>query len=444
MVPKLSAKQGPIGCESPGGVAGGTVFKKGEDIVSNKDRSQTELLSVASQVLIQNYRQPDFVMARGKGCELWDMAGKRYLDLTAGISVCCLGHAHPALTSVIQEQAQTLVHVSNLVFIEQQILAAQALVDISFGDRVFFCNSGAEANEAALKLARRYQHVVKGETNRDSFVTTTGSFHGRTFATLAVTGQPKYHEGFGPLGLSVSAVPFDDLDAAAKALEGRTVCAMIVEPIQAEGGIIVPSPEYLVGLRKVADETGTLLIFDEVQTGIGRTGCWFGYEHADVTPDVMTLAKALAGGVPIGAVVATNQAAEGLAYREGGAVPHASTFGGNPLASAAARCVIETIQAKGLLDCAKDVGAYLDSKLSELVGRFPQHCLGTRGLGLLRGVAMRGSAAPAVVGCRERGVLLSMAGGNVVRFAPALVVTKTQIDEGVSVLADVLAELTAK
>ena len=409
--------------------------------MSSDEMQQTELVSVANRVLIQNYRQPGFVITRGQGCELWDKAGKRYLDLTAGISVCCLGHAHPGLTEVIRHQAETLIHVSNLVFIEEQILAAKALVDTCFADRIFFCNSGAEANEAALKLARRYQHVVMGETNRNSFVTTNGSFHGRTFATLAVTGQPKYHEGFGPLGLSVTAVPFGDLDAAAKALETRTACAFIVEPIQAEGGIIVPPPGYLKGLRKLSDATGTLLIFDEVQTGVGRTGRWFGHEHFGTTPDVMTLAKALAGGVPIGAVAATNNAAQGLEFREGGAVPHASTFGGNPLACAAARCVVETIHRENLLDHATEVGSYLEAKLDELVTRFPRQCSETRGVGLLRGLAMIGSAAPVVVGCRDRGVLLSMAGGNVVRFAPALVVTKNQIDEGVAVLAKVIAEL---
>ena len=409
--------------------------------MSASTRQQEELVGIAGRVLVQNYRQPDFVISRGQGCELWDKGGRRFLDLTAGISVCSLGHSHPTLTAAIQRQAETLLHVSNLVFIEEQILAARAIVETCFADRVFFCNSGAEANEAALKLARRYQHVVRGEPHRNMVVSTTGSFHGRTFATLAVTGQPKYHEGFGPLGLDVTFVPFGNLDAVQQALGTRQACAMIVEPIQAEGGIIVPDADYLPGVREIANQTGTLLIFDEVQTGIGRTGRWFGHQHTSVAPDVMTLAKALAGGVPIGAMAVTNVAAQGLAYRDGGAVPHASTFGGNPLACAAARCVIETIEADNLLENAARVGEHLGVRLRGLVDRFPNYCVETRGVGLLRGLVVRDSAAAAVIGCRDRGVLLSMAGANVIRFAPALIVTNSQIDEGIEVLAEVITDL---
>ncbi|HYU16435.1 MAG TPA: aminotransferase class III-fold pyridoxal phosphate-dependent enzyme, partial [Candidatus Acidoferrum sp.] len=295
------------------------------------DRNAT-LIAQGEKVLLRNYRQQPVVFTRGQGVELFDATGARFLDMTAGIAVCGLGHAHPALTRVLAEQAALLLHTSNLYYNEQQILAAAALVERSFADRVFFCNSGGEANEAALKLARRYQSVVAGAPERTLLVATHGSFHGRTFATLAVTGQEKYRANFGPLVEPVMLVPFGDLDAARRVLGERRACAFLVEPIQAEGGIVVPPDGYLAGLREACDRTGTLLIFDEVQTGIGRTGRWFGHEWEGVTPDAMTLAKALGGGVPIGALACTESAARGLTYIEGDAVPHASTFGGNPLA----------------------------------------------------------------------------------------------------------------
>src|SRR4051812_28498795 len=263
--------------------------------------TQDELLEVADQVFVKNYRQAPIVLERGRGCEVWDRAGTRYLDMTAGIAVCGLGHAHPIFTGRVTEQLTKLVHVSNLYFNDQQILAAKAITERCFATRVFFCNSGAEANEGAMKLARRYQ-VLAEEAHRTTFVSTHGSFHGRSFATVSITGQPKYREGFGPLVGPVEFLPYGDLEAAARVLETRTACAMIVEPIQAEGGIITAPPGYLAGLRRLCDDTGTLLIFDEVQTGVGRTGAWFAHQHHEVAPDVMTLAKGLGGGVPIGAV----------------------------------------------------------------------------------------------------------------------------------------------
>src|SRR5690606_27004318 len=265
------------------------------------DRQQ-DLIALAEKKMLRNYRQQPVVFTRGEGVHLWDARGDRYLDMTAGISVCSLGHSHPALTRVIAEQAARVLHTSNLYYNEQQIRAAAAIVDRSFADRVYFGNSGAEANEAALKLARRYAHVVRGEPERNLVVATLDSFHGRTFATMSVTGQEKYRTGFGPLLEPVQLVPFGDLAAAEKALAPGKACAFLVEPIQAEGGIVVPPPGYLAGLREVCDRTGTLLIFDEVQTGVGRTGKLFGHQWEGVTPDVMTLAKALGGGVPIGAM----------------------------------------------------------------------------------------------------------------------------------------------
>lgn len=399
---------------------------------------QAKLIAQAEKVMLRNYRQQPVVFTRGKGMELHDAAGRRYLDMTAGIAVCGLGHAHPALTRVIAEQAALVLHTSNLYYNEPQIHAAAALVDRSFADRVFFSNSGGEANEAALKLARRYQNVVAGAPQRTLLVGTHGSFHGRTFATLSVTGQEKYRASFGPLVEPVMLVPFGDLDAAGRVLRERRACAFIVEPIQAEGGIIVPPAGYLAGLRELCDETGTLLIFDEVQTGIGRTGRWFGHEWEGVTPDVMTLAKALGGGVAVGALACTERAAAGLTYIEGEAVPHASTFGGNALACAAARCVIETIEAEGLLENCTRVGEHLHRGLERVAAAHPGRSEAPRGRGLLRGLPLKGPAAPVVAACRERGVLFSIAGANVIRFAPALIARESHIDEALAMLDEVL------
>jgi len=405
----------------------------------NGSERQAQLIAQAEKVMLRNYRQQPIVLSRGQGVELFDVKGDRYLDMTAGISVCALGHAHPALTRVIAEQAARIVHVSNLFYNEQNILAADAIVKRSFADRVYFCNSGGEANEAALKLARRYMHVVRGEPQRNLIVATHGSFHGRTFATMSITGQEKYRANFGPLVEPVTLIPFGDLDAAEKALAPRTACAIVVEPIQAEGGIIVAPPGYLAGLREICDRTGTLLVFDEVQTGIGRTGKWFGHEWDGVTPDVMTLAKALGGGVPIGAMACTEAAAQALTFREGDAVPHASTFGGNALACAAAVCVLETIEAEKLLDNTLSTGDYLGRRLEIIAAKHTTLCTDARGRGLLRGLALTIPAPPVVLACRERGVLLSVAGANVVRFAPPLVVRQQHVDEAVAVLDDVLS-----
>jgi acetylornithine/N-succinyldiaminopimelate aminotransferase len=404
---------------------------------------QPDLLALADRVLLKNYRQQPIVLARGAGTEVWDAAGRRYLDMTAGIAVCALGHAHPRLAAAIAAQAGTLMQVSNLYFNEQQILAAEAIVSRSFADRVFFCNSGGEANEGALKLARRYQHMV-GQPERTAIISTDGSFHGRSIGTVSITGQPKYREGFGPLFGPVDFIPYGDLAAARRALEPRTACAMIIEPIQAEGGIIVAPPGYLAGLRALCDETGTILIFDEVQTGVGRTGRWFGYQHDNVAPDVMTLAKALGGGVPIGAVAVSEKAAQGLTAVVGGAVPHASTFGGNPLACAASRAVFSIIEEEGLLENCTRVGEHLGARLSALVAAHPRVAVEARGRGLLRGVALRDGAVGVVGRCREQGLLLSVAGAATVRFVPPLNVTTAILDEAIAILDGALTEAEAK
>jgi acetylornithine/N-succinyldiaminopimelate aminotransferase len=401
--------------------------------------TQEQLLEIAKSVLVQNYRQQPMVLRAGRGAEVWDVAGKRYLDMNAGIAVCALGHAHPALTARVTEQLTKLVHVSNLYFNEQQILAAKAIVDRSFAKRVFWCNSGGEANEGALKLARRYQQVVAQQPKKIRIVATEGSFHGRSFATVAVTGQAKYRQGFGPLLEPVEFVPYGDLFAAGKVLEKGDVCCIIVEPIQAEGGIVVAPAGYLAGLRTLCDQHGALLIFDEVQTGMGRTGRWFGHQHDGVEPDVMTLAKGLGGGVPVGAVAASEKAAAGLAAPAGGAVPHASTFGGNPLACAAALAVIDLIESEGLLERVVQAGDYLGSRLATLVAKYPGHVTEARGRGLLRGVAVSGMPAQVTTACREKGLLLSVAGDKVVRFAPPYVIDRAHIDEAIATLDGVLA-----
>jgi len=410
---------------------------------NNHDR-QSDLIGLAKRVFVENYRQQPIVLTRGRGAEVWDVAGRRYLDMTAGIAVCGLGHAHPGFTARVAEQLGRLVHVSNLFFNEPGILAADQIVRRSFADRIFWCNSGAEANEGALKLARRWQAVVAGNPERTTIVSTHGSFHGRSFATVSITGQPKYREDFGPMVGPVEFMPYGDLDAAAQILEKREACCVILEPIQAEGGIVVPPPGYLAGLRSLCDATDTLLIFDEVQTGVGRTGRWWGHLHDNVTPDVMTLAKGLGGGIPIGALCATERAAAGLAAKPGGAVPHASTFGGNPLACAAASAVFELIDAERLLDNVTSVGEYLAERLGELQTKHPDLVLEVRGRGLLRGIRIAGNTAALNAKCREGGVLLSLAGADVLRFAPPYVIEKHHVDEAIQIVDAALASGAAR
>jgi predicted acetylornithine/succinylornithine family transaminase len=401
---------------------------------------QKELIDTAQRVLINNYRQAPVVVVRGEGCAVWDADGRRYLDMTAGIAVCVLGHGHAGLADAIAAQARRVVHASNLYFVENQIRLAEALnrrgLPGRTAFRAFFCNSGTEANEAALKLARRYQIVTRQRPERLELIAFENSFHGRTFGALSVTGQAKYREGFGPLVEPVRFLPFGDVGAARAAITDRT-CAVIAEPIQAEGGIVVPPPGYLQELRRICSETGTVLIFDEVQTGVGRTGTFYGFENEGVTPDVVTLAKGLGGGVPIGAMLANEEVARGF---EPGS--HASTFGGNPLATAAALYIQQALDADGLIERARDAGAHLGSALLRLAERRRPRTRGARGRGLLQGLVLDGDAGPVVSRAREQGLLVSVAGGNVVRFAPALIVGKPEIDEAVAILDAVLGSAT--
>ncbi len=395
--------------------------------------TQDDLVKAGQKLLLNNYRQAPVVMSRGEGCTLWDADGRRYLDMTAGIAVCVLGHSHAGLAEAIATQARQLVHASNLYYIEAQVRLAEALQRRAFKGRIFFCNSGTEANEAALKLARRYQVVTQSRPHRVELVAFENSFHGRTMGALSVTGQPKYRTGFGPLVEPVRFLPFGDIAAARAAITDKT-CAVILEPIQAEGGILLPPPGYLQDLRRLCTDTGTVLIFDEVQTGSGRTGTFYAFENEGVVPDVVTLAKGLAGGVPIGAMLANEEVGRGF---EPGT--HASTFGGNPLATAGALYVQRAIDAENLLERCRDVGSHLGSALLRLAERRRPKTRGARGRGLLQGLIIDGDAGPIVVRAREQGLLVSVAGGSVIRFAPALIASKAEIDQAIEILDGVLA-----
>jgi acetylornithine/N-succinyldiaminopimelate aminotransferase len=395
---------------------------------------QDDLVEMGRRLLINNYRQPPVVMARGEGCALFDVDGRRYLDMTAGVAVSILGHGHAGLAAAIAAQARRLIHVSNLYYIQAQLEFAEALSRRAFHGRAFFCNSGTEANEAALKLARRYQAVAKKQPERIEFVAFDNGFHGRTFGALSVTGQAKYREGFGPLVGPVRFLPFGDV-VAARAAIGAQTCAVIVEPIQAEGGINLPPPGYLQEIRRLCTDSGTVLIFDEIQTGSGRTGTFYAFEGEGVVPDVLTLAKGLAGGIPIGAMLANEEVARGF---EPGT--HASTFGGNPFATAAALYVQRAMDEMGLLEHCREVGSYLGSALLRLAERRRPKTRGARGRGLLQGLVIDGDPGDIVARARAHGLLVSVAGGHVVRLVPPLIVSKAEIDEAIEILDAVLGE----
>jgi acetylornithine/N-succinyldiaminopimelate aminotransferase len=393
-----------------------------------------ELMASGRKLLLNNYGRQPVVMSRGEGCVLWDADGRRYLDMTAGIAVCVVGHGHPGLAQALATQATRLHHTSNLYFIEQQVRLAEALSRRAFQGKAFFCNSGTEANEAALKIARRYQAVVRKEPERIELVACEGSFHGRTMGALSVTGQAKYRQNFGPLVPGARFMPFGDLEAA-RATIGDKTCAVIIEVIQAEGGINLPPPGYLQELRKLCTERGALLILDEVQTGVGRTGTFYAYEREAMVPDILTLAKGLAGGVPMGAMLACEEVSKGF---EPGS--HAATFGGNPLACAGALFIQHAIDEQNLLARCQDAGAYLASALLRLAERRRPRTKAARGRGLLQGLVLDGEALPVVTRARDLGLLVSVAGGNVVRFVPPLIVSRAEIDEAVAKLDQALAE----
>ena len=404
-----------------------------------EDLSTDEVLARARAHYTPNYRQAPFVLVRGEGVWLWDRDGTRYLDFIAGIAVSSLGHGHPRLVNAIREQADKLIHTSGLYHHEPAIALMDLLTQVSFADRVFFGNSGAEANEAALKLCRRYWTTVQERPERTEVLAFEQSFHGRTFATLTATGQAKYQKGFEPLLSGFHYAPFADLDAARVALEGGggKIGTVIVEPIQCEGGLHVPDDAYLRGLRALCDEHEALLIFDEVQTGVGRTGEWFCYEISGAIPDVMTLAKGLGGGVPVGAMCCSEKVAH--AFVPGA---HASTFGGNPLATRAALEVMSTIRDEGLLDHVYETGEMLGKGLNKLIAAHPGLCVEARGVGLLRGLELSADdpelLGRIVTACRERGLLLNGIAGKVLRMTPPLTIERGHVRFALDVLDEAL------
>jgi acetylornithine/N-succinyldiaminopimelate aminotransferase len=384
----------------------------------------------ADEVIFNTYARYPLALVKGQGCTLYDDQGRSYTDFIAGIAVCNLGHAHPALVAALTEQAQTLWHVSNLFYTRPQTELAAWLTAHSFADRVFFANSGAEANEAAIKLARKY-FKDQGAPERFRVVSMQQSFHGRTMATLSATGQDKVRKGFDPILEGFDFVPFNDLEDLSCAI-GPTTCAVLLEPIQGEGGVVVPDAAYLSQVRKLCDDSGCLLIFDEVQTGIGRTGKLFAYEHFDVAPDIMTLAKALGNGLPIGAMLATDRVAKAF-----GPGAHASTFGGTPLVSAVALKVLQTLVQEDLINNAARMGDYLVQRLGSLMGKH-KTMQAIRGKGLLVGILLSEPGAPFVTACREKGFLINCIQDNILRLAPPLVVGRGDIDGLIQCLDDVL------
>jgi len=389
-----------------------------------------DFMAMNKEYVFNTYGRAPVMLVEGNGCRVRDSLGREYLDFVAGLAACPLGHGHPGLAGAIAEQAAKLIHVSNLFHIEPQILLAKILTENSFADKAFFCNSGAEANEGAIKLARKYFYD-KGQHERYHIVTMENSFHGRTLATLAATGQTKYRNGFEPHMPGFSHVPFGDIKALRSALSDRTA-AVLIEPIQGEGGVRVPPNGYLPAVRDLCRQTGCLLMFDEVQTGMGRTGKLFAYEHFGVQPDVMTLAKGIAGGVPMGALLATDEVAQAF-------VPgtHASTFGGNPLSCAAALAVVREILSDGFLDKVRERGQYLRSRLAQLASEI-EIIAEVRGVGLMQAIDLKLPGADFSAKLRGAGVLVNCTSETVLRFLPPLIVSEAEIDQMVETLASVL------
>jgi acetylornithine/N-succinyldiaminopimelate aminotransferase len=387
----------------------------------------------SDKYIMRTYGRYPIVPVRGEGCRLWDADGKEYLDFLGGVAVNNLGHCHPKVVAALQKQAAELIHCSNYYQIPQQIELAELLCKHSFADKAFFCNSGAEANEAAIKLARKYSRDTYGP-ERFEIITAADSFHGRTMATVSATGQEKVQRFFDPLLHGFKHVPFDDVDALEGAITPAT-CAVMLEPIQGEGGVNVPSPGYFKEVRRICDKHDLILIFDEVQVGMGRTGKLFAYEHFEIVPDIMTLAKALAGGAPIGTMLATDRYA--AAFVPG---THGSTFGGNPLVCAAAIATVRTILEDGILNRCEELGEYLEGELESLQHKYP-FVKEVRGIGLMIGMALDIPAGDIVKKGHERGVLLNVTHDTVLRFVPPLTVTKLEINQMIAILDGIFAEI---
>lgn len=390
------------------------------------------LIDESNRYIMDTYKRFPLLIMKGRGARIYDINGREFIDFVSGIAVNNLGYCNNKVTMAIQKQVQRLTHISNLYYSEPQIRLAKMLVENSFADKVFFCNSGAEANEAAIKLVRRYAKEHYEE--RYEIITTFNSFHGRTMATISATGQERFQKGFEPLLQGFKYVPYNDIDAIADSIDSKTA-AIMVEPIQGEGGVIVPDNTYLPQLRRLCDEKGLLLVLDEVQTGIGRSGKLFAYEHYDIEPDIMTLAKGLGGGMPIGAMLARADIAKSF-------IPgtHASTFGGNPVTCTSALTTFETILEHGfVLDNCVRMGEYMIEGLKRLAGRYP-FIKDVRGKGLLIGMELNYSGEPVVQECIEEGFLINCTSERVLRFMPPLIITRDEID----MLLDVLDKIFKK
>ncbi|HEY2989937.1 MAG TPA: acetylornithine transaminase [Candidatus Binatia bacterium] len=390
-----------------------------------------QIVKLTERYVANTYARFPIALVRGKGARVWDADGKEYLDFVAGIAVNGLGHNHPAVARAIRQQAAKLLHVSNLYHIAPQSELARELCRRSFAERVFFCNSGAEANEAAIKLARRYGAEWLG--GKYEVLSTHNSFHGRTLATLTATGQEKVRAGYDPLPTGFRQVPYNDLRAMEEAIDEKKTVAILVEPIQGEGGVVVPDRNYLPGLRELCDQREVLLIFDEVQSGMGRTGKLFAYQHFGVEPDVMTLAKALGGGLPLGAMLAKEKVARSF-------VPgaHASTFGGNPLACSVGAAVLKTLIQGGVLKNCVHMGRFLLDRLEEMKERF-RFIREIRGKGLILGMELEQDGGKIVEDCLKAGLLINCTAHKVLRFIPPLTIAKKEIEQGLAILEGVLA-----
>lgn len=381
------------------------------------------------------FKRYKIVLDRGEGAYLYDINGKKYIDFLAGIAVNVLGHNYPPLVKAISEQAAKVIHVSNLYYTQAQTDAAAKLVKLSGLDRAFFANSGAEANEGAIKIVRKFAKKISPD--KTQIITAWDSFHGRTLATLTATGQPKYHKGFEPLPAGFDYVHYNDIDELAEKISDKT-CAVMLETIQGEGGVYPPKGDYLKQVRELCDKHGALLIFDEIQAGIGRSGRFFAYEKYGVKPDIVTLAKGLAGGVPIGAFICTEEVAQ--AFYPG---DHGTTFGGNPLACAAANVVLDTVPDEKFLAHVEEVGAYFKDKLIGLQKKYPAQISEIRGEGLILGAQLdkpKRSGVEIVNECMKRGAIINCTVGTVLRFIPPLIITPAQVDEVINILDEVLGE----
>ena len=401
-------------------------------------KNESEIITRDQESYLPVFSRYPIVLDHGDGSYVWDVNGRKYLDALGGIAVNVLGHNYAPLVNAIGDQAKRLIHVSNLYYTEPQADAATKLSGLTAGGKVFFGNSGAEVNEGAIKAARKYAHTIR--PNKSQIITALGSFHGRTLATLTATGQEKFHRGFEPLPQGFDYVPFNDI-AALETQMNENTAAVMLEPIQGEGGVRTPADGYLQQVRELCDKYDALLIFDEIQTGMGRTGSFYAYEMYGVTPDIVTLAKGLAGGVPTGAFIVTEKIA--AAFHAG---DHGSTFGGNPLACAAANVVLDTIANDDFLAGVRDVGAHFKQALTNLQKKYPAHIVEVRGTGLILGMEMKESEDAAAIVRRmlEQGVIINCTAGNVLRFIPPLIFSKNEVDELIAVLDHCVLDICGK